>query len=165
MSRKKIRGKRSKLFSLMRRITDLTEDFPDSDHQYWHMHLPTLQGFIDSSKTPKSIRQKCIQYLIDRTDYLISKKPEHNRFSKVVTVISLPTLWDSQIVVFFDEYNFKSFFIRNNPEQTWIPIPDSSYFIREWHLQIPERLSVKGFQEIINDDFYYEGQIWIIGEL
>jgi protein-tyrosine phosphatase len=101
------------------RIINLTECFPEEDHRYWHIHLPTASSFIDSPKTPKSIRRQTIQTLIDRTVHLIAHKPDNRNFAKVVTIISLPTLWDSQIVVFFDEAYYDNFFIRNDQYQQW----------------------------------------------
>lgn len=164
MTEKKIRGKKRKLSSLIERINSLTEDFPE-EQRYWHMHLPVAQSFIDSPKTPKSIRKKCIQTLIDRTAHLNSIKPDNEKFQRVVTLIDLPKLWNSQIVVFFDEDYFNNFFIRDNPEQTWKPIVDDKEFLKEWNLEIPNGLFLTGYHEIINDEYYYEGQIWAIAEL
>jgi hypothetical protein len=32
-------------------------------------------------------------------------------------------------------------------------------------VNIPKELSLKGYVEEINDEYYYEGQIWAVGEL
>jgi hypothetical protein len=83
-----------------------------------------------------------------------------------VAIIDLPSLWNSQIVVFFDEEYFNNFFIRDSTEQNWRTIPDIRDFLQEWNLDIPLDLSIRGYYEKIHDeDYNYEGEIWAVGEL
>ena len=59
---------------MVRELEAATQVFPQAEDWegcgYWHLHLPVAEGFIDSPKTPRSIRQQCIQTLIDRAAYL-----------------------------------------------------------------------------------------------
>ncbi|MCM3654494.1 DUF3916 domain-containing protein [Metabacillus litoralis] len=80
--------------------------------------------------------------------------------------MSLPRLFDSQIVVLFDKKDFEGFFDRDTEEQRWIPLLSDRNIKKEWGLEIPEGLAVKGYKQIINDENYaYEGGLWFIGEL
>ncbi len=96
---------------MKRRIDNLTENFSIDNDRYWHMHLPVSQAFIDSPKTPHAIKRDCIQLLIDRVEHLISIRPPSNRNNKVLAAIDLPDLFGSQIIIFYDEEYYKSFFI------------------------------------------------------
>lgn len=165
MPNKKIRGKKRKLSSMIDRIISLTEVFPEEEPIYWHMHLPAAQNFIDSPKTPQFIRRRCIQTLIDRTEHLISIRPQNIKFTRVVTIIDLPFLWNSQIVVFFNEEYYNNFFIRDTSEQTWTLLSDKRDLLKEWNLNKPSGLQIRGYNEKLFDDGYtHVGEIWIIGE-
>ena len=84
----------------------------------------------------------------------------------IYAIISLPHLFDSQIVVIPDKSWFDFFFERNSTEQKWIPLDSERNLIKEWNLVLSSDLKVRGFKEIISDDdFNYEGEIWFIGEL
>ena len=74
--KKKIRGQSRKFKAMENNLIELTSEFPkiDLDHGYWHLHIPTSQRFIDSYKTPASLRRKCIQLIIDRVEFLIKNK-------------------------------------------------------------------------------------------
>jgi hypothetical protein len=167
-NKKKVRGAKRKSCLMVKTITKLTSSFPeiDSYHGYWHMHLPVSQIFIDSIKTPTSIRRLCIQTLIDRISYLIDIKNQLGISAHVVACISLPNLWNSQITVFFDEQYFSSFFERNNEYQKWIQLPKNRNLEREWSLVIPNNMNIRGFNEILTDDDYNSTtELWFVGNL
>jgi len=68
-SKKKLRGLRRRLNTLEKDVVSITNTMPDPNESslgYWHLHLPFSQEYIDSIKTPNSIRRKLIQLLIDR---------------------------------------------------------------------------------------------------
>lgn len=153
---------------MVKDIIDLIGLFPEVDlnYGYWHMHLPFSQIFIDSSKTPSQVRRLCIQTLIDSVKHLIEIKPKLNIPTRVVAAINLPSLWHSQIIIFFSEDYFSSFFNRNNDYQKWIPLPDKRSIIQEWNLKIPDTFKVKGYKEEINDeDYKATSELWYIGEI
>ncbi|WBW99490.1 DUF3916 domain-containing protein [Oceanirhabdus sp. W0125-5] len=164
----KVRGVRRKFDSLEKRILLFTETFPEPDYEYgyWHLHLPTSQAFIDSPKTPVSVRKKCIQLLIDRARFLIDNKPNIDITTRVIIAISLPNLWSSQIIVFFGEEYYRKFFDRNSEYQKWLSLPQKRNIEKEWGLNILEFMKVKGYrQEIIDEDDMYVNELWFIGEL
>ena len=169
-SKKKVRGLKRKCCTFIKYITEYTDSLPNPDDYsylgYWHLHLPFNEAFIDSKNTPNSVRKLCMQTVINQVQHLIDIKTESEKAYRVYTLISLPRLFDSQIVVLFDKKDFEGFFDRDTEEQRWIPLPSDRSIKSEWGLEIPERLAVKGYKEIINDDDYvYEGELWFIGEL
>lgn len=169
LKKKKIRGARRKYNKLLERLVSTTNDFPDLENQlYWHLHMPCSDLLLNSPKTPSYIRSGCIKTIIERTKYLINIKPHSMRNSKVVAAISIPYLWDSQIIVFNDNEYFNSFFDRNDKHHKWLPISneDTSRFLNKWSISTTGDLEIKGYKEIIcDDDYNYQGEIWFIGEL
>ena len=166
--KKKIRGKTRKFKEMECRLIELTSKFPDIDleHECWHLHMPISQRFIDSYKTPISLRRKYIQLIIDRVDFLINNKGVYDMEVRVVACINLPSLWDSQIIVFWNDDYFKSFFYRNTEYQKWISLSKERDICREWNINLPRNMTVKAYkEEIYDDDLSYEGELWFIGEL
>ncbi|MBH0166796.1 DUF3916 domain-containing protein [Fictibacillus sp. 7GRE50] len=168
-SKKKLRGLKRRYKTLIKQIENSMKIMPDLNESslgYWHEHLPFNQEYVDSKKTPNSIRRGIMQTLIDQVNHLISIKKEEQIDFRIYTVISLPSLFDSQIAVLPDKSWFEGFFERNSEEQKWIPLDKDRDLLKEWRLKAPSNLEVKGYKEIISDeDYYLEGEVWIIGEL
>lgn len=163
----KQRGLRRKCANMVRNITQQTEVFP-APHRganFWHLHLPVSRALIDSANTPFGVRRLYVQTIIDHAHYLSSRAPETN-VTRVVAAVSLPGLWASQIIVFFDSSYFDSFFDRDFPTQKWTRLEADRSLVQEWALQIPAGFSERGYKEEINDtDFAFTGEIWFIGQL
>lgn len=167
MSKQKVRGLKRKTKNMIALIEYHTREFPDDFYKhYWHMHLPIAQHFIDSEKTPAGIKRLCMQALIDRAAHLIDIKPVNQQHHRVVTSISLPGLWDSQMIVFEGDHYFNRFFKRDDEYQKWIPLSEQKNIAAEGGLSIPGNMHVLGFrEEIVDEDETYEGEVWFIGEL
>ena len=89
---------------MINRIEQETINIPSNFHNgYWYLPLPVAQSFISSSKTPTAIKRKNMQKLLDRAEHLISRKPKSHLRLRVVVAIDSPSLWNSQIIVFFPE--------------------------------------------------------------
>ncbi len=83
-----------------------------------------------------------------------------------MTFISLPNLWDSQIIVFFGDEYFSNFFTRNTPEQKWEELPPNRSIAKALKLTIPKNSTEKGYLEHIKDeDWESHSEIWFFGEL
>ncbi|GAK53426.1 hypothetical protein U14_04691 [Candidatus Moduliflexus flocculans] len=167
-SKKKVRGKRRKTRNMISGISHESQYFPDEQFVsgYWHMHLPIQRSFIDSERIPVKIRRICMQTLIDRTQYLISIKPPVNYKIRVVTVINLPKLWYSEIIVFFGDTHFQGFFDRDTAYQQWIPLERKRDIAKQWHLHVPTDFNIQGYKEIIIDeDVTSESELWFLGEI
>jgi hypothetical protein len=164
----KVRGLRRKCRTMVGRIAALGSDFPLEDRKdcgCWHADLPVAQSFIDSARTPRTVRRLCIQALLDAAQHL-RQAPRVSAPSRVVAAITLPTLFSSQLIVFFGDAYFDSFFLRTTPEQTWVPLPPDRSLVAEWNLSLPEGFLVRGYCETIRDvDFECRGEIWFVGEL
>jgi len=168
MSDKKVRGLKRKTKSMIKRIEQETKIFPiDFCNGYWHLHLPVAQDFISSNKTPITIKRLCIQTLLNRAEYLIRIKPKSQQKFRVIVLIDLPDLWNSQIIVFSGDSHFKGFFERNDDYQKWIPLTVERNIVSEWNLSVPKGIDIFGVREEITDEDgeKYESEIWFVGEL
>jgi len=167
-NKKKVRGKKRKTKSMLRCIRNATGLFPEEDTEsgFWHLHLPVSKTFIDSAKTPFGIRKTCVQELINRAIHLVNIKPKANCKVRVVTSISLPRLWDSQIMVFFGDGHYNGFFNRDDEYQKWLNLPEKRNIVKEWGLEVNEGLQLVGFHETISDDgCRYDNELWFYGEI
>ncbi|MDP4177371.1 MAG: DUF3916 domain-containing protein [Bacillota bacterium] len=167
-NKKKVRGVKHKCSSMIKSINEFTENFPQMNLNkgYYHSHIPVAQEFIDLSKTPQFVRKICIQTLLSRVKHLIDIKPKLDIKTRVVTCIQLPDLWNSQIIIFYGENYFNSFFERNSEYQKWILLPSNRDVLSKLGIAIPTGLSSRGYrEEIIDNDCEYISEIWFIGEL
>jgi hypothetical protein len=167
-TKKKVRGAKRKSVIMVREIKSWTEEFPEVDleYGYWHIHMPFAQTFIDSTKTPSSVRRLCIQTLINQVEYLINIKPKLDLSVRVVAAINLPSLSDSQIIIFFGDKHYNSFFDRSDEFQRWISLPKERNIVREWQLKISENMKIKGYkEEIFDENSKSISELWFIGEL
>ncbi|MDK8642412.1 DUF3916 domain-containing protein (plasmid) [Niallia taxi] len=133
-----------------------------SELGYWHLHLPWNQEYINFRNTPNKFRRAVMQILIDQMINLIQKDQADY---KTYTIISLPSLFDSQIAVVPDKTWFDGYFNRDTKEQRWLPLDKERNLIKEWNLSLPLNLDIKGFKELLLDDEVFEQEIWFIGEL
>jgi len=97
----------------------------------------------------------------------MQNKPNDEGNYRVVVAVTLPEMWNSQIIIFNNDQYFKNFFQRNDQYQKWHLLSEERNLFNEWDIKIPSNLNVLGFQEIISDvdDYRYEGELWFIGEL
>ena len=107
-----------------------------------------------------------IKELIDSGVHLVKNRPKSHASARVVIIISIPRIWDSQVTIFHSASYFNNFFNRSSPEQKWTPIKDSAQFLKSYNIQIPEKMKIQGYIEEINDeDEHSTGEVWFIGEL
>ena len=167
---KRVRGLGRKTADMVAGIRRACGTFPAGEEEagwgFWHFHLPIRQDFIDSRKTPFGVRRLCAQSLIDGAASLAARKPAVASGFRVVALINLPGLWYSEVMVFFDEGQYRNFFLRDNAYQTWIGLPADRNLAKEWSLRLPPGFSVKGYREILtNDGESFENELWYLGEL
>lgn len=164
--KKKIRGKTRKFKQIEYELIESTSEFPEIDleYGYCHFHIPGNQKFIDSCKTPVSLRRKYIKLILDRVGFLIDNKIESDIPIRVVGCINLPDLWSSQIIVFFGDDYFSNFFDRDSEYEKWIPLSEERDICKEWNLNTSKK--IKGYkEEIYDEELLHKGEIWFIGEL
>lgn len=168
MHEKKVRGMKRKTRTMIQRIEEHTKTFPSAFYydEYWYMPLPVSQAFINSCKTPRKVKRLCIQTLLNQTNHLIKIKPIDTHTYRVVVLISIESLWDSQIIIFkmrgtfiislIEIVNFKNGFLFQR----------SLIFGRHGGISICPPFQTLHFQEIIYDEGEcYEKEIWFVREL
>ena len=165
-NRKKQRGQRRKLRRLCSCIAELTP-YIREEKIYEHFHVPCNEQFLDSYRTNGKVKTEFCKKWIEATEKFILKKPLKKTFCKVVAVLSIPKLWDSQIIIFNDENYYNSFWQRTDLYQKWIPIENiETSFAKKHNIATP--LSEKGFYEIIVDEengYISKNDLWFYGEL
>ncbi|OPA11451.1 DUF3916 domain-containing protein [Bacillus cereus] len=168
MREKKIRGMKRKTNTMIKRVEEHTKTFPSTfyNDEYWNMLLPVSQAFIASRKTPRKVKRLCIQTLLNQANHLINMKPSDTHTYRVVVLISINNLCDSQIIIFKNEDYFHNFFNRNSECQKWILLSNEIDFWETWEISVYHSFQTLRFQEIIYDeDECYEKEILFIGEL
>jgi len=142
---------------------DVVEDRPGCG--YWHAHLPVARSFIDSRAVPRSVRRQCIQALVDAAAQLSDATKSRNGECRVLTAISFPALFDSQLIVFFGEDYWSRFFERNSPEQTWRGLPPNRSLVREWGIRLPQGGVEIGIEESVVEGVHRQrSELWFVGD-
>lgn len=162
--KKKQRGQKRKLSSLLKNI-DSFKAFKCSQKIYEHFHVPCSLEFIESPKTSEKVRTIFCQKWIETTEQLIKQKPSELSFCKVVSLLSVPNYWSSQIIIFYDEEYYNTFWDRKTSEQLWEKITDKNLsFVHE--KGIKTSLKEIGYIETMEeDDYICKSVLWFYGEL
>jgi len=162
--RKKQRGQKRKLRTLLKHIDEF-EAFQNADELFEHFHVPCAYGFINSQKTSSKVKTAFCKKWIETTERFIKQKPSKFLFCKIVSFISVSSFWDSQIIVFYDEAYYNTFWDRKTPKQFWAQIPDKNLsFARERGIQTS--LKEIGYIETMKEDNYiHRDVLWYYGEL
>ncbi len=150
IGRKKIRGLKHKHKTLKKRISDICSVFPENTGTYWHMHMPCSNSILDYPKVRHKFSQDLAGFLIEQSKHLNTLKPK-DHFAKIVCYLPLSYLWDAQIIIFFNEEYYDSFFRRNDKYQKWIPIELSQALKSRWHI-FDDSTNFRGYHEKTNDE-------------
>lgn len=88
----------------------------------------------------------------------------HNREEEryqVVVLLDLPTLWQSELLVFESDARLKAFMDRDTSEQTWTRLPNDRVFLQRLDLSVD--VEVHRFHELIQDeDYMHSGEVWLL---
>ena len=112
MKYKKQRGQHRKFKALCNNINQICY-FQNVDCPYEHFHVPS-DPFISSPKTSGKIKTAFCKAWLAKTVEIIEHKPCNLPFCKVVAVIDERNLWNSQIIIFYDENYYDSFWLRDS---------------------------------------------------
>lgn len=165
---KEVRGSEKECDYITEVIESLTAKFPleSKDKPFWYVHLPKNQSFIDNEQTPNYVRKQVVQALVDAAKHLLDIKPRSLKFCKVLVVPEFDNVFDSQLIVFFNEDYYNNFFDRANDYQRWSLLDEECYKIKRWDIEIPECFTIRGYLEEINENGNkYVGKLWFIGQL
>ncbi|OWA37753.1 hypothetical protein B9G55_06835 [Saccharibacillus sp. O16] len=166
MRNPKIRGLKRRTRQTIRQILTHTSTFPEHfEHGYWHLPIPADYRFLSANTTPRGVKRRCLQALLNQAVHLAHGKPHDSQQYRVIVAIDLPNLWSSQIIIFADENVFQRFFQRSG-EQQWLPLPCSRSLQAEWGLSAPDDWQQSGFMQVITyaDGNRDENELWFIGE-
>ena len=81
---------------------------------------------------------------------------------RVVVMIDLPTLWNSELLVFQYEEGLQSFMRRDSPHQKWIPIPYVRTFINQLGIRSDWDIRVYGFKEWLFEEEDEGRELWML---
>lgn len=163
MNRKKQRGQQRKIKLLFKMIDEFIP-FQEQETEYEHFHVPS-SPWIESTKTSSKIKTQFIRKWLEKTTEFIKAKPQELSFCKIVAVIDCPHLWRSQIIIFYNEDYYRTFWDRNEEYQKWDYIDDEEMSLMKSR-NIDIALKEKGYCEtIIEENTEIKSLLWFYGEL
>ena len=158
MRHRKVRGLKRKLSRLQRNLQENHHDFPTEFHNgYWYAKIPVGQTFLVDIQHNAQIKQAIIHILLDEAKRLVELRVDERM--RVVVLIDLPTLWNSELLVFQDEEVLQTFMRRDSSHQKWIPIPHEKMSLNKWVIRSDRDIRVYGFEELLFDE-EDEGREW-----
>lgn len=161
-NRKKQRGQWKKLEALCIWMEELTP-FLQMDQPFEHVHIQCA-GLLNHPKTSGKLKTLFCQKTIEITEKWIAQKPTGIPFCRVVAMIETPNFENSQLIIFYDQTYFDSFWKRHDEEQTWIPMSNKYSFSQSRGLKTA--LNEMGYHEVVIDEKErFESNLWFYGEL
>lgn len=162
----KPRGQRRKLKWLLKNIAEI-KPYQDIDEinkrGFEHFHVP-CSVWLDIPKTSSKIKTEFCKAWIRKTEEILKAKPEDLQFCKVVCFLCTPDLLGSQIIIFYDQKYYDTFWNRHNEYQDWTRITNGSSLAKERNIHTD--LKETGFKETLTDeDYTYVSYLWFYGEL
>ena len=157
---KKQRGQGRKLKSLLGYIDDFIP-FEETNNRYEHFHVPCSRSFINSPKTRVKIKTAFLRKWIETTEKFIeNSKTMHLDFCKVVAIICEQDIWDSEIIIFYDNKYYDTFFIRNDECQTWTKVDSKNSFIKRHGINT-DLSEICINQKYTDEDYVYNSFMWV----
>ncbi|MCC9624811.1 DUF3916 domain-containing protein [Thalassospira sp. MA62] len=137
------------------------EDFPTEFHNgYWYAKIPVGQIFLLAIQHNAQIKQAIIHILLDEAKRLAKRRLDERM--RVVVLLDLPTLWNSELLVFQDEEVLQTFMQRDSSYQKWIPIPHEKTSLNKWVIRSDRDIRVYGFEEWIFDEEGEGREVWML---
>lgn len=156
--KRKIRGKKRRLKTLVRRIAQVGRRFPEPHRasSFWHFHLPLHEDFLD--RLSMKYKRLSAQMLMD-VAHQLACNPKRSSQARVVVALTWPQLRNSQIIVFFDQEYFETFFERNMREKLRAPLQPS--LAQQIRLSIPNTWNEQGVLAKSDDeDECFSRELW-----
>lgn len=169
MIRSKSRGQQRKFKRLLRWMDKMepfknANDLPfkDVEDKFEHFHVP-CGPWLAKPKTSGKIKTAFCKKWIEKTEEFIDKKPKDLPFCKVVAAITYPNVRESQIIIFYDEEYYNSFWDRKGPYQVWTLMDGKRSFAKERGI-VTELREIGYIEELNDEDYYAKSYIWFYGE-
>ena len=142
--------------------------FIHTDEIMEHFHVP-YDPSIQSTKIHGRIKTGFCRAWIGETERLIAQKPETLSFCKIVGIIDMPYLWESQIIIFYDNDYYNNFWDRNHEIQQWTRMETKRSLLTERNIKtkLPEMLihEVNKDEEKDGREYVTHSDLWCYGEL
>lgn len=129
--------------------------------------LPIDFAVVDGPHARSAVRRQVASTLLSACERLRQRRAELPKGCHVVAFVTLPGLFASRLVVFYDRAYYEGFFQRQGPYQWWDPAAETASLVRRWSLPtLPE----KGFRtrDIGNgpdETAEIRGEVWCYGDL
>jgi hypothetical protein len=161
MRHRKVRGLKRKLSRLQRNLQENHCDFPTEFHNgYWNTKIPVGQTFLLAIQHNAQIKQAIIHILLDEAKRLAKRRVDERM--RVVVLLDLPTLWNSELLVFQDEEVLQTFMRRDSSHQKWIPIPHEKMSLNKWVIRSDRDIRVYGFKEWLFEEEDEGRELWML---
>ena len=162
----KSRGQRQKFKRLLKNIAEI-EPYKNieeiNERGFEHFHVP-CSVWLDKPKTSSKIKTAFCKAWIRKTEEIIKAKPKEFEFCKVVCGLCIPNVQNSQIIIFYNQKYYESFWNRHGDYQDWSRTPDELSLMKERN--IVTELKEFGFKETLTDeDYTIVSHIWFYGEV
>ena len=145
---------------------DILEYFSNGD--YWHSHMLPLflySTYCEPHISMAKYKRLCIQTFVEQIKYLKINRPQDEHHYRVIAVIVLPNIEESQLIVFRGDSYFDEFFATfNNDDYLKVDIP--GLFQKKFEIFVLGDLQVSGRQPA--DKFRKmlpNSELWFIGDL
>lgn len=123
-----------------------------NEDEYTEFLLPASEKFVNNKKIPNKYVKMICEALIKKAEEFVNNKLNTSNFEKVVVMISYPNLFNSRIIIFFNEFYYNEFFQRNNYEQIWKRKNKEISLSKKLHFSIPKPFKEIGYYEEIIED-------------
>ena len=137
--------------------------FSEIEQAFEHFHVPS-DPFIESFKTSGKVKTAFCRKWLETTEKFIDQKPKNQGFCKIVAIISVPNFWLSEIIIFYDEDYYNSFWNRNGSEQFWTMKQDKDSFCKERNIDTSLQ-EMCYCETIIEENRTYKRDLWFYGDL
>lgn len=106
----KSRGQKRKIKRLLKNIADIEpyKNIDEINRGFEHFHVP-CSVWLDMPKTSSKIKTEFCKAWIRKTEEILKAKPEDLQFCKVVCLLCTPDLLGSQIIIFYDQKYYDTF--------------------------------------------------------
>lgn len=138
------------------------EPFSKTGEAMEHFHVP-CEEWLSMPKTSGKIKTEFCRKWIEKTEEFIARKPDSLPFCEVVAAVCYPDLCRSQIIIFYDEEYFSTFWKRDDEYQKWTRIENDKSFAKERNIKT--RLSETGcIEELFDEDYCCRSYIWFYSQ-
>lgn len=156
---KKLRGLRRQFRSLRKWANSLkTVPKIEAGEQYINFKVPLTFSLVEGPKTCPGIQADVIQELLRAAKNLAGQAPPVNcSFYRVAILLSIPSLFGSEVIQFFDEDYFNQFLYENG-------LPDAQRPSRLYSIDIHPEFDIECgcHVSVIDEEYRYEANHWTI---